>query len=65
VLIRLVGLFLVILGVSMTYLTYQEAAAATLVPELTSVFYLLSSMMMVTGLVALLVKYRDSGAPKS
>jgi len=64
VLIRLVGLFLLVLGGSMTYLTFQEAAAATLVPALISVFYLLSSMLMVTGFVALFAKYRESGAPK-
>jgi len=65
VLIRLVGIMFFALGAAMTYLTYQEAAAATLVPALIPVLYLLSSMLMVAGLVALLARYKESGAPKA
>ncbi len=64
VLIRLVGIMFFVLGVSMTYLTYQEAAAATLVPALIPVLYLLSSMLVVSGFVALVARYKESGAPK-
>jgi uncharacterized membrane protein YoaK (UPF0700 family) len=65
VLIRLVGIMFFVLGTAMTYLTYQEAAAATLVPALIPVLYLLSSMLMVAGFAALIARYRESGAPKA
>jgi len=64
-LIRLVGIMFFALGAAMTYLTYQEAAAATLVPPLIPVFYLLSSMLMVAGFAALIARYKESGAPKA
>jgi len=53
------------LGAAMTYLTYQEAAAAALVPALIPVLYLLSSMLMVAGFAALMARYKESGAPKA
>jgi hypothetical protein len=65
VLIRLVGIMFFALGAAMTYLTYQEAAAATLVPALIPVLYLLSSMLLVAGFVALIARYKQSGAPKA
>ena len=65
VLIRLVGIMFFALGAAMTYLTYQEAAAATLVPALVPVFYLLSSMLMVAGFAALMARYKESGTPKA
>ncbi len=64
VLIRLVGILFFALGAAMSYLTYQEEAATTLVPTLTPVLYLLSSMLMVAGFVALIARYKESGAPK-
>jgi hypothetical protein len=64
VLIRLVGIMFFVLGAAMTYLTYQETVAATLVPSLVPVLFLLSSMLMVAGFVALLARYKESGAPK-
>jgi len=65
VLLRLVGIMFLALGAAMTYLTYQEAAAATLVPALVPVLYLLSTMLMVAGFAAFIARYRESGAPKA
>ena len=65
VLIRLVGIMFLALGAGMTYLTYQEVAAATLVPALIPVLYLLSSMLMVAGFAALMSRYKESGAPRA
>jgi hypothetical protein len=65
VLIRLVGIMFFALGAAMTYLTYQEAAAATLVPALVPVLYLLSSMLMVAGFAALMARYKESSAAKA
>jgi uncharacterized membrane protein YoaK (UPF0700 family) len=65
VLIRLVGLIILVLGVIMTYLTYQEVAAAALVEPLIPVLYLCSSMLIVAGFVALIAKYKESGRPKN
>ena len=65
VLLRLVGIMFFALGAAMTYLTYQEAAAAALVPALIPVLYLLSSMLMVAGFAALMARYKESGAPKA
>jgi uncharacterized membrane protein YoaK (UPF0700 family) len=65
VLIRLVGLIVLALGVIMTYLTYQEVAAAALVAPLIPVLYLCSSMLIVAGFVALIAKYKESGRPKN
>ncbi len=63
--IRLVGIVFFVLGVSITYLTYQEVAAATLVPSLVPVLYLCSSMLIVGGFVALIAKYKESGKTKA
>ena len=65
VLLRLVGIMFFVLGAAMTYLTFQESAAATLVPALVPVLYLLSSMLWVTGFAALIARYKESGAPKA
>jgi hypothetical protein len=65
VLVRLVGIMFFVLGAAMTYLTYQEAVAATLVPALIPVLYLLSSSLMVAGFVALMARYKESGAPRA
>jgi uncharacterized membrane protein YoaK (UPF0700 family) len=64
VLIRLVGLIVLVLGVIMAYLTYQQVAAAALVAPLVPVLYLCSSMLMVAGFVALIARYKESGKPK-
>lgn len=65
VLIRLVGVMFLVLGVALTYLTYQEVAAATLVPPLIPVLYLCSSMLIVAGFLAFIAKYKESGKPKA
>jgi hypothetical protein len=65
VLIRLVGAMVLVLGVGLTYLTYQEVATASLVPPLIPVLYLCSSMLIVAGFVAFIAKYKESGKPKA
>ena len=65
VLIRLVGVMFLFLGVGMTFLTFQEVAAATIVPPLSPVLYLCSSMLIVAGSVALIARYKESGKPKA
>jgi hypothetical protein len=65
VLIRLVGIIVFALGLSMTYLTYQEVTAATLVPPLITVLYLCSSMLMLAGFVAFVARYKESGKPRA
>jgi len=55
--IRLVGLLLVALGVILTYFTYSEASAATLVPEIVPVFYIGAGLLIIVGFVAVIAKY--------
>ncbi len=64
-LLRLVGIVFLGLGIVMTIETYIEASAASLVPELVPTLYLCSTMLMVTGLVAVVSRYRESVPPKS
>ena len=56
--IRLVGVFLLVLGAALTYFTYNEAAAADLVPQIVPVFYLGAGLLMVVGIVAVIAKYK-------
>ena len=63
VLIRLIGSLLVILGIVMTILTSQNAGA--LQPEVIPVYYLCSTILMASGFVALVAKYKESGTPKT
>ena len=65
VLIRLVGVMFLVLGITMTILTYQQVLAATLVPPIVPVLYLCSTMLMIVGFVAFISKYRESGKPKT
>jgi hypothetical protein len=53
------------LGAGMTILTNEAAAAASIQPQVVPVFYLCSVMLMAAGFVALVSKYRESGAPKT
>jgi hypothetical protein len=55
--IRLVGIFLLVLGVILTYLTYSEAATADLVPQIVPVFYLGAGLLMLVGIVAVIARY--------
>jgi hypothetical protein len=65
VMIRLLGILFFVFGVGMTYLTYEQAAAAALEPPLVPVLYLCSAMLIVAGFVALIAKYKSSGTPKT
>jgi hypothetical protein len=65
VLIRLVGGMFLVIGAALTYLTYQEAAAAALAPPLVPVMYLCSSMLIVAGFVAFIARYKESGKSKA
>jgi len=65
VLIRLMGIMFFVLGAAMTVLTNQAASAASIQPQVVPVFYLCSTMLMVAGFVALISKYKESGAPKT
>jgi hypothetical protein len=58
VLLRLMGLIFFVLGASLSYFTYTEAAQGNVVPEITPVFYLVSGILIVSGLLAVTVKYR-------
>lgn len=58
VLLRLMGLIFFILGASLSYFTYTEAAQGNVVPEITPVFYLVGGILIVSGLLAATVKYR-------
>ena len=64
VLIRLVGVFFLVLGLAMTYETFAQAAADGIQPPLVPVLYLCSVMLVVAGLAALIAKYKPSGTPK-
>jgi len=65
VLLRLLGIMFFALGAGMIILTNQAAAAASIQPQVTPVYYLVSTMLMVAGLMALVSKYKGSGAPKA
>jgi hypothetical protein len=63
VLLRLVGVVVFALGAIMTYETFVNAGADALQPPLVPVLYLCSGMLVIAGLVALIAKYKPSGAP--
>ena len=63
VLLRLVGVVVFALGAIMTYETFVNAGADVLQPPLVPVLYLCSGMLVISGLVALIAKYKPSGAP--
>ena len=58
VLLRLVGLVFLGLGATMTYLTYSEAAQADLAPQIVPVFYLVSIMLMIVGIIVAIAKFK-------
>jgi hypothetical protein len=60
VLLRLVGLLFLAIGAVLTYLTYEEALNADLVPQLVPVFYLCSGILIIAGFTAMIAKYRSS-----
>jgi hypothetical protein len=55
VLLRLVGLVFLGLGAAMTYLTYSEADLA---PQIVPVFYLVSIMLMIVGIIVAVAKFK-------
>jgi hypothetical protein len=55
---RLVGILLLVLGAALTYFTYNEAAAADIVPQIVPVFYLGAGLLMLVGFVAVIAKYK-------
>ena len=57
-LLRLVGIVIFALGAALTYLTYSESSASTLVPQIVPVFYLGSVLLMIAGLAAIIAKYK-------
>jgi len=58
VLLRLVGMVFFALGAALTYLTYQEALASTLVPQIVPVFYLCAGILMIVGVTAIFAKFK-------
>ena len=58
VLLRLVGLLFLAIGALLTYFTYAETANADLVPDLVPVFYLCAGILIVSGLTAMVAKYK-------
>ena len=57
-LLRLVGLFLLVIGSTLAYFTYVEAAQQNIVPDIVPVFYLGGGLLMVVGFAAVIVKYK-------
>ena len=58
-LIRIVGVVMLGLGAALTYLTYQGAAQAEIVPQIAPVFYLGAFLLMIVGVFAVIAKYRS------
>lgn len=56
--IRLVGLVFFAVGATLTYLTYQAAAQAAIVPQIVPVFYLGAVLLMIAGIVAMIARYK-------
>jgi len=50
--VRLVGLIFLLLGVILTYLT----STTPLLPQVASVFYIVSALLLVSGLIATVAK---------
>ena len=46
------------LGATLAYLTYIEAAAAGIVPQIVPVFYLIAALLLYFGLLAMVAKFR-------
>jgi len=63
VMLKLVGVIVFVLGAILTYETFVNAGADVLQPPVVPVLYLCSGMLLVAGFVALMAKYRPSGAP--
>ena len=46
------------LGGTLAYFTYIEAAAAGIVPQIVPVFYLIATLLLFFGLLAMIAKFR-------
>ncbi|TLY14814.1 MAG: hypothetical protein E6K86_07460 [Thaumarchaeota archaeon] len=57
-LVRLVGFLVFALGGTLAYFTYIEAAAAGIVPQIVPVFYLIATLLLFFGLLAMAAKFR-------
>jgi predicted permease len=57
-LIRIIGLLFFSLGVYLTYITYVEATQAGIVPQVVPIFYFISILLAISGLIAMLVKFK-------
>ena len=57
-LVRLVGFLVFALGATLAYFTYIEAAAASIVPQIVPVFYLIAVLLLFLGLLAMVAKFR-------
>lgn len=57
--IRIVGAVVLVLGAALTFLTYQGAAQANIVPQIVPVFYLGAAMLMIVGFVAVIANYKS------
>jgi len=57
-LIRLVGFLVFALGATLAYFTYVEAGAATVVPQIVPVFYVIAALLIFFGLLAMISKFR-------
>jgi len=55
---RLVGILVLVLGLVLTYFTYQGASSASIVPQIVPVFYLGGGLLVVVGAVALIARYK-------
>ena len=57
-LVRLVGFLVFALGATLAYFTYIEGAAAGIVPQIVPVFYLIATLLLFFGLLAMAAKFR-------
>ena len=57
-LIRLAGLFTFALGAAMAYLTNAEGAQANIGPQVVPVFYLVSGLLLLVGILAMISRFK-------
>lgn len=56
--IRLAGLIVFAFGAVLAYLTYNESVHSTIVPQIVPVFYMISFILIFSGLLALVAKFK-------
>ena len=52
------GFLVFALGATLAYFTYIEGAAAGIVPQIVPVFYLIATLLLFFGLLAMVAKFR-------